>query len=264
MNFIKKVFGIGTTLTHYTIASKKIPQDFDGFKIVHLSDFHCCPKAGIISPIISEKPDIIVITGDMTDDDTPYDSFIALLRILTKLASVYTVSGNHDSQRYDFSEFLKKCRKLGALYLINESTLIKRGKAYITLHGLDDPAAKTSEIADKKIKDSLARLNRSENYEILLFHRANKLPLLADENFGLILSGHMHGGQIRLPYFGGAFAPKSCFASNDKLFFPDYSGGKYKLNATDVIVNRGMANTLPIPRLGNPTEIVGITLRALH
>lgn len=260
MNPLKKIFGIGVDLTRYTVTSKKIPASFCGFKIIHLSDFHCQPQKGILQPVFAEKPDIIVITGDMSDDNKPYKTFLALLKSLTKCAPVYMVTGNHDVLRPDAPEFIKDCRRTGAVFLRDEGMSFSHADGFVTIYGIDDPCAKVTEICDKKIMESLSRLNRTGNYEILLFHRANKLELFKDENFDLILSGHMHGGQVRLPVLGGIAAPKSCFPSGAKMLFPDYCGGRYALGKTDIIVNRGMGNPLPVPRLGNAPEVVSITL----
>lgn len=261
MELLKKICGVGMELSRYTVTSEKLPAGFDGFRIMHLSDFHCKPKKNIISCVVSEKPDIIVITGDMTDEHCEYGSFEALLRALLRHAPVYMVSGNHDCARADFGRLLKRCRAMGGVYLINESAELRRGGDSIVIHGLDDPGAKAETVADRKIAEGLGCLARQSTYEILLFHRANKLPKVLGEGFDLILSGHMHGGQLRLPYFGGVVAPKSCIASNDRLLFPDYSGGFFDCGGTDVIVNRGMGNPVPLPRVGNPTEVVCITLK---
>lgn len=261
MKRLNKLFGIGMEFNKYTVYSEKLPTEFDNFKILHMSDFHCVPKQNMLTPVLAEKPDIIVMTGDMTDDRFPFGAFIALLEALLKLSPVFLVSGNHDVARADFPELVKKCRSLGAVYLMDESKKIIRGNGHIVLHGINDPIAKTSEIANKKINASLLRLERSDAYEILLFHRANKLNLFADEGFDLILSGHMHGGQFRLPHLGGVLAPKSCFPSDDRLLFPDYSGGRFRLGSTEAVVNRGMGNPVPLPRFGNPTEIVSLTLK---
>lgn len=261
MGLLQKAAGLGMDITHYTVESKKIPASFSDFKILHLSDFHCEPKKGIITLVKQEKPDAIFMTGDMVDDRYPCGSFFKLLKSLLNAAPVYIVSGNHDSNRYDYHHILDICRNMGAVYLQNQTVKIRKREDEIILHGIDDPAARPSDKLDSKITEYLSKLERKEGYEILLFHRANKLDLLKNENFDLILSGHMHGGQIRLPRLGGIVAPKSSFGDSGRMFFPKYSGGRYIVGGSDVIVNRGMGNSLPLPRFGNPTEIVSIILK---
>ena len=261
MGRLNKIMGTGMALTDYSVVSENIPEDFDGFKIIHLSDFHCMPKKGMLNGVYEEKPDIICITGDMADDERPYGCFLKLLAELLKISPVYMVSGNHDAARADYERFVGLCRKTGAVFLRDEGVCIERGEGKIFICGIDDPALRVESMLDERIKESVDKIERKDGYEILLFHRANKLELLKKEKFDLIVSGHMHGGQIKIPRFGGVFAPKSGFAGSGRALFPEFSGGRYKLGSSDVIVNCGMGNPVPLPRFGNPTEIVSIVLR---
>ena len=260
MGFFQNVVGVGMKTTRYTISSEKLPKAFSGYKIVHLSDFHCEPKKGIVSAVKEEKPDVIFMTGDMTDDEKPYDSFLKLLEKMIKIAPVYIISGNHDVKHEDYEKLIKICRDMGAFYLIDQCVSIKKDEEEIFVYGIDDPGLRAKEKLDEKIKSSISNLERNNGFEILLFHRANKLSLFEKEEFDIIFSGHMHGGQIRLPHFGGVLAPKSSFGDNGKMIFPDFSGGRYKMVNTEVVVSCGMGNPVPLPRFGNPTEIVSVTL----
>lgn len=256
----KEILGIGIKITPYTIKSKRLPKSFSGFKIVHISDLHSEIRKDAFSTIAKLKPDIIVMTGDMTDDKRPYEPFLKLLKSLIKIAPCYIVSGNHDIKRDDREEYVQECRKAGALFLIDESSDIIVGDERIVIHGIDDPAGKTDAIVERNTDESLKKIKRIDGYEILLFHRANKLYLLENEGFNLILSGHMHGGQIRLPYLGGVLGPKSSFKSKDRSIFPKYTAGYYRVGESDAIVNCGLGNPVKLPRFGNPTEIGIITL----
>ncbi len=258
----KEIFGAGLKVTPYTIKSEKIPESFSGFKIVHLSDLHCEPKKGVLSEVARLCPDIIVMTGDMTDDEKPYGSFLKLLTSLLKIAPCFMVSGNHDVKRADYRKYVEECRSLGAVCLQDESIEISLGDDRIIIAGIEDPSGRTDRVIEEKTKESLKRLAREEDFEILLYHRANKLDLFKDEGFDLILSGHMHGGQIRIPCIGGVLGPKSSFATKDRPVFPKYSGGQYRVGESDAIVNCGLGNPVPLPRFGNPTEIVLVTLKS--
>ena len=86
------------------------------------------------------------------------------------------------------------------------------------------------------------------------------LDYFKDEKYDLILAGHMHGGQVRIPHGRGVVAPKSSWLDSTHPFFPKYVGGRYKINDTDVIVNRGLGNPVVVPRLFNRPEITVITL----
>lgn len=261
MNRLNKILGFGTVLTRYEVLSTRLPDAFDGFKILHISDFHCVGKKNVLNLVEGEGTDAVIITGDMADEKHPFEPCAKLLRDLVRLAPVYQIAGNHDVYNESYDEFYIRCRDIGTEFLRDETVEIEKSGERIFLHGIDDPKSKKHSIIDERIKISLEKLKRQEGYEILLFHRANKLDLFKNENFDLILSGHMHGGQIRLPCLGGVLSPKSGFFDSGRLLFPEYSGGQCKIGDTDAIINCGLGNPVPLPRWGNPTEIVSITLR---
>lgn len=248
-------------VSHYTVKSNKLPKEFDGFKIMHLSDFHCDTTAGLVDAVRSEHPDIICITGDMTHDTGSYEPFMRLLEEIIKIAPVYIVSGNHDVWRKDYDEMIKKCESFGAVVLQNESEIIKKDNEIITISGLEDPSSVTHSIISEKIKDGLEKLSISDGFNLLLFHRANLLDAFNDIGFDLILSGHMHGGQFRIPGIGGVVSPKTNFMQKGRIFFPKYFGGEYMLNDTKMIVSRGIGNPTILPRVFNRPEICSITLK---
>ena len=260
MVFFQDITGVGMKITKYTISSEKLPFAFSGCKIVHLSDFHCKPKKGIVSLVKAEKPDLIFMTGDMVDDEKPYDSFLKLLESVIKIAPVYVISGNHDVQHEDYKKIVNICRDMGATYLVNQCVSIKKDEDEIFIYGIDDPGVRAKEILNEKIESSISQLKRNNGFEILLFHRANKLPLFENEKFDIIFSGHMHGGQIRIPKLGGILAPSSAILSGTRMLFPKYTGGTIADDETTMVVNRGVGNTLPLPRLGNAPEVGIITL----
>lgn len=261
MGNVKNILGAGMKITPYTIVNEKIPEAFSGFRIVHLSDLHCESKKGLISEVANQNPDIIVMTGDMTDEKKQYGSFLKMLTSLLKIAPCYIISGNHDVKRTDYRVLVDKCKEIGAIFLEDESREIVLEDEKIIIHGVNDPAARCDSIIEKNVGESLKALKRYEGYEILLFHRANKLELFKDAGFDLILSGHMHGGQMRIPYFGGVLGPLSSFATKESPIFPKYSGGYYRVGESDAIVNCGLGNPVKLPRFGNPTELVLITLK---
>ena len=248
--------------THYTISSSKIPQEFDKFRIVQISDVHSATVPGLVAEIKGEAPDIIVSTGDLVHDRGSYEPAIRLIKKLTKIAPVYAVSGNHDLRRSDYGSYLKALDGSGVVSLHNQSTEIKKGNASIMLSGIEDPFSEDGARINNNNLNSFSKLNRTDNFHILLFHRANHLDILKDKGIDLILSGHMHGGQFRFPNGRGICAPKSSWGSSKKMLFPKYFGGHYKHNSTDMIVNRGIGNPMIIPRLFNRPEISVIILES--
>ena len=247
--------------SYFNISSKKIPESFSGFKIVHLSDAHSETTPGLINRIYEEKPDIIVCTGDMTDDnEKSFSPTVSLTKSLLKIAPVYMVTGNHDLARPDFSLLEGVLQKLGAKFLHNERVILKRGDDEISLSGISDSSSLTGKKISKHINSAIKTLGKSELYDILLFHRANLFEFLDGGGFDLVLSGHMHGGQMRLPVVGGVVSPKSSIMSDSKLFRPKYFAGAYSYSDMTMIVSRGLGNPMLLPRLFNPPEMVVITL----
>ncbi len=247
--------------TYYNISSPKIPKSFDNFKIVHISDYHSDPISGLVSEIETEAPDIIVMTGDMTDDKKKsYLPSLELVKKLCKIAPCYMVSGNHDTWHRDYKKFVSACRDEGALYLQNQTVEIERNNEKILISGMEDAFTKVR--LKQKIDEYIKFFSPSDNYQILLFHRANALDYIKDFGFDLILSGHLHGGHIRLPFIGGLVSPLSSAGICGKIFFPKYDAGLYTNNQTTMIVNRGTGNPVPVPRLFNRPEIGVITLNS--
>ena len=249
-------------VTHYNISSKKIPPEFDGFKILQLSDYHCDSVPGLVDEIKREQPDIIVSTGDMVHDKGSYLPGVRLCEYLADIAPVYAVTGNHDIWRSDYREFEDALADAGVKTLHDERVTIKRGSGEISLSGIDDPFSMNASTIADNIQQSLTNLGRYDGYDILLFHRANLFDQLKHRGFDLILSGHMHGGQFRLPTGQGVVSPKSSWASKSSMFFPKYVGGLYKAHNTEMIVNRGVGNPMILPRLFNRPEITVVTLHS--
>ena len=249
-------------VTHYTVNSKKIPTEFDEFRIVLFSDFHCDTTAGLADAIRNEKPDIICIPGDMTHDTLSSEPFLSLLKQIIDIAPVYIVSGNHDVWRTDYNKFVSTCKDIGAIYLQDEKVYINKGDAKIAISGIEDPFARMSSIIEKNLKNSLETVCAdSDCFNVLLFHRANLFDLLCKKGFDLILSGHMHGGHFRLPGIGGILCPKTNLIQSSGIIFPRYLAGVYESENTKMIVTRGIGNPSVVPRLFNRPELCTITLK---
>ncbi len=248
--------------THYTISSDKIPKEFDGFRIVQISDFHASAVPGLVNEIKGENPDIIVSTGDLVHDRGSYESGITLIKKLMSIANVYSVTGNHDLRRNDYDEFQKALDRTGAKTLHDESVTLTRNDAEITLSGIEDPFSEDGNTITENVAKSVDRIEKTDDFHIVLFHRANHMDLLRHNGFDLVLSGHMHGGQFRLPNGRGICAPKSSWGSGSPMLFPKYFAGHYKYGNMDMIVNRGIGNPMIIPRLFNRPEITVIILKS--
>lgn len=247
--------------THYIIESPKIPEEFDGFRIVQVSDFHASSVPGIIDEVRDEDPDIIVSTGDLVHDRGPYEPGIRLIQRLMAIAPVYTVTGNHDLRRADYKRFQRDLDKTGAMTLHDQTVILTNDGAEIVLSGIEDPFSEDGKTIEQNINASISKLSDTDLYHIVLFHRANHMDLLKNRGFDLVLSGHMHGGQIRLPNGRGICAPKSSWGSGAPMLFPKYFAGHYRYQKTDMIVNRGIGNPMIIPRIFNRPELTVVILK---
>lgn len=249
-------------VTHYEPKFKNLPEEFDGFRIVHISDLHSDTFPGLKSEIMALEPDMIVITGDMIHDNDK--SFMPTVRLIAQLAEIsplYMVSGNHDLWNTRFDEFAKSCEDAGAVLMDGKFTEISHNGGKIGLFGVKDPYGKATATIVKSLADSFSLLPEYDGFKMLLFHRANQFDRLKDKGFDLILSGHMHGGQFRIPGIGGLMPPKSSLQDSKQIIFPAYCSGTFNHNNTTMIVNRGLGNPMIIPRLYNRPEICLTVLR---
>lgn len=234
-------------ITEYEIKSERIPDSFNGFRIAQISDLHNTDNnERIINMLVAAEPDIIVITGDMIDSRfTNVERAVLFGESAAKIAPVYYVTGNHEGRAYADYEILRTgLLNVGITVLENETANVEKNGEYVTIVGLHDNRIDlTTDIGD------LLNAVRpdTENYKILLAHR----PEFFDKYSGvdLILSGHSHGGQVRLPYIGGLFAP-------GQGLFPKYDGGAYTENDKTMIVSRGLGNSLFPFRVNNNPEVV--------
>ena len=244
-------------VSRYEAASEKLPESFDGFTIVQLSDLHGA-QFGSDGTALAEKvrelePDMIALTGDFVTDEGDLDAVRQLVSELSEICPVYFVSGNHEFGSGLAQEVRQIMTDAGVKYLSNEFVSIDRGEDSIILGGVEDPLA----YADMIDPPELARrMNEADPaaFKVLLGHRNYWMEEYPDLPVDLILSGHAHGGLVRIPGVGGVIG-------TDRSLFPDYDAGEYDNGAYTLIVSRGLGNSVPVPRLFNRPEIVVVTLR---
>lgn len=256
-------FSAGTAeKTEYEIAATNLPDSFNGFKIAHISDIHSRPAKGVTEIISEVKPDITVITGDLVhDDDKSIVEVNELLLKILEISPVYMVTGNHDVWRCGREKIFNGFEALGAQLLDGMFTEIEKNGEKIALFGIGDPFSRLPQVISERVRADIQKLPEYSGYKILLFHRANLFDEIKDSGFDLILSGHMHGGQIRLPCLGGVLAPSSAILSKKRMLFPKYCFGEVHSGETTMLINRGIGNTLPFPRFGNRPEVGIVTLK---
>lgn len=245
--------------TQVTVASGALTEAFEGFKIAHVSDLHNAvfgrKNEKLLSLIRAAKPDIIAITGDLIDSrHTDIDSALAFVEAAAEIAPVYYVTGNHES-RLDFDEIEPRLIAAGARVLRNEAEDIGRGGERIRLAGIDDPSfIRTGGTAEERTAAELEQLgDGGGTFTVLLAHRPELVEVYAEYGAGLVLSGHAHGGQVRLPLLGGLYAP-------GQGLLPEYDSGLYSLGETQMVVSRGLGNSVAPLRVNNRPELVIVTL----
>ncbi|MGM9552321.1 MAG: metallophosphoesterase [Clostridia bacterium] len=239
-------------ITQYEISDKKIPESFSNFRIAQISDLHNTDNnEKIIGKLKSVKPDIIVITGDMIDArNTKVSVALDFTERAVKIAPVYYVTGNHEARRITQYNFLKEgLIDLGVSVMENTVTEIEKNGEKITLIGLHDTGFDFNTGIDYSLKSVLPD---NESYKILLAHRPEYFEKY--KGVDLVFSGHAHGGQVRLPFIGGLFAP-------GQGIFPKYDGGVYQDGDLTMVVSRGLGNSLFPFRVNNNPEIVVVTLK---
>ncbi len=245
--------------TQVTVASGALPEAFEGFKIAHVSDLHNAvfgrKNERLLSLIRAAEPDIIAITGDLIDSrHTDIDSALAFVEAAAEIAPVYYVTGNHES-RLDFDEIEPRLIAAGARVLRNEAEDIGRGGERIRLAGIDDPSfIRTGGTAEERAAAELEQLgDGGGTFTVLLAHRPELVEVYAEYGAGLVLSGHAHGGQVRLPLLGGLYAP-------GQGLLPEYDSGLFSLGETQMVVSRGLGNSVAPLRVNNRPELVIVTL----
>lgn len=239
------------TTTHYQIENASIPSSFDGMKIAQVSDLHNAQfgtaNEKLLAQLRDAQPDLIAITGDMIDSrKTNPEVAIAFAREAVKIAPTYYVPGNHESRLPDiYDTFQAELTALGVIVLENGSISLEANKQAITLIGLTDPdfGIPWPEFS-------------TGTYEVVLSHRPELLEVYDSLGFDLVLTGHAHGGQFRLPFIGGLFAPQ-------QGFLPAFASGVHTAGSTTMIVSRGLGNSLFPLRFNNRPEIVIITLESI-
>lgn len=244
-------------INHISVVDENIPSSFQSFRIAQVSDLHnkdFGPK--LIEKIAAEQPDIIVVTGDLIDSTFPnLNVAMNVIEALEGIAPVYYVTGNHEASRYDlYSELVQEMEQVGVVMMDNSKTRLEKNGETISLIGLQDPnfinSALSFEDKYERMDKELAALVTEGDYQILLSHRPEAMDSYVARNIDLALTGHAHGGQIRLPFIGALIAP-------GQGFFPKYSSGAYTEGDTTMIVSRGLGNSgIPFRFMNRPEVLI--------
>lgn len=256
------------TVTRLTVESQQLPAPFSGFRIAQVSDLHNAQfgpdNQDLLALLEAEHPDLILLTGDLVDSRrTDLEIAIAFGTRAAQIAPTYYVPGNHEARlsHQDLETLRQGLESGGVIVLENRSEPLERDGSYITLAGVYDPNFYTDYLMNDSalVMDSLLSGQdlEQQDYTVLLSHRPELLDTYAAHPVDLVFAGHAHGGQIRLPGIGGLAAP-------DQGLFPKYDAGLYTQEGTQMVVSRGLGNSIFPLRVNNRPELVLVELKASH
>ena len=248
----------------YTISSSRLPEGFDGYRIAHISDLHNAEMGKdnekLIAMLREAKPDMIAITGDLIDSrNTDVEIALRFIREAVKIAPCYYVTGNHEARVNEYDELKAGMEAAGVTVLEDAKAEIRLAGEKITLIGVNDPSFRTDYLfgdAEAVMDTKPEELHTHDGgFTVLLSHRPELFEIYAEHGMDLVLSGHAHGGQFRLPLIGGLVAP-------NQGLFPEYDAGMYTEGNTSMLVSRGVGNSILPFRINNRPEVILIELKS--
>lgn len=240
-------------LRTYTVTSPKLTAEV---RLAVVTDFHSSDNADDVAAMTAScAPDAVLMVGDMFDDDTqnrPTERTLSLMRQLSALYPCYYVSGNHEAWTGEMDALYQQTEEAGVTVLrMSSGVLTVRGQR-IALCGIPDPYEMVFSGApdtEEQLRQALEDVD-SADFTVLLAHRPELLAKYAQFPFDLVVSGHAHGGQVRIPgVLNGLYAP-------NQGWFPKLAGGAYTQDGTTLIVSRGLAVRTRLPRIFNRPEVV--------
>ena len=249
--FVIWVFWANTALQTNTVTLNEafLPEAFDGYRIAHVSDVHDAEITDkLIEMLKTAEPDIICITGDLMDcRSSDIGVAVEFAAKAAEIAPCYYVTGNHEVRLPTklYKELLHSLEECGVMVLEEEEVILSKGNAEIALagHAWGDT-------------DKVGSISDFSGYRILLSHQPEAFDDYVAAGYDLVLTGHAHGGQFRLPFLGGLYAPS-------QGIFPKYDEGVHSDGRTDMIISRGIGNsTIPL-RFNNRPELIVVVLESL-
>lgn len=246
------IFALNERLTvrYYKIQGNMIN---DNIRIAFIADLHSCyygeGQAELLRCIDEQQPDLILFGGDIVDDVLPYENAVTVLKSSAEKYPCYYVSGNHEYWSGKIDTIKQMIKEYGIIILEGQSETVTINQQLINICGVDD-----AEIGESNFMQQIANAESQTDpalFTVFMAHRPEYIDTYLQHDFNLILSGHAHGGQWRIPgILNGLLAP-------NQGFFPKYTGGIYEFSDKTFIVSRGLAReSTRIPRVYNPPELV--------
>jgi len=250
--------------TEYLLEYENLPTAFDGYRIVLLADLHGVEHGKdnerLVERIRDADPDIITIAGDLIDRYQPghpverqIEIAQTLVKQLTRIAPVFYVTGNHEWDSGMVRPLLAMLEENEVNVLRNRNQQLTSGGHSITIVGVDDPNGPADMIKPRELID-IVREQKNPEFLIVMSHRNQYLQLYSDLGIDLVLSGHAHGGMVRLPFTDGLVGPQH-------ELFPTYTSGVYTRGNTNLVVSRGLGNHFGWTRFLNNPQVIVVELR---
>ena len=263
--FLFAAFYNGLVVREYTVHTDKLNAG-ESVRIVLIADLHNHiygqGQSKLVELIRNQNPDIIALAGDIADDEAPLQGTEMLLEGIKGLAPVYYVSGNHEYWSNDIRRIKEAIRQYDVAVLENGYDTITVNSSAIIIAGVDDPEVVKDEKPGSDWEEAFfgafsGLRNEPEYYKVLLSHRPELVEIYQASAFDLVLSGHAHGGQVRIPFIlNGLYSP-------NQGWFPKYAGGMYDHGSLTHIVSRGLSFNPRLPRIFNPPEVVVIDIKGM-
>lgn len=232
------------TPRHYTVGSNKVTAPV---RLLLLTDLHSqefgAGQQQLLDAVATASPDVVLLGGDIYDDITPRAGATEFVHAVAARYPTFYVTGNHEYWSGDVPGIVSDVKSAGATVLSGECVPFSARSQTIRVCGVDDP-----EVGESVFAEQLKAVSApSEDFTVLLAHRPERIDQYRAENPDVVLAGHTHGGQFRIPYLlDGLFAP-------DQGFFPALGGGEHIVDGTPLIISRGLVRSF---RIWNPPELV--------
>lgn len=251
------------TVASHTLTLADLPAAFDGLRILHLSDLHTASfgkdQKQLLKVVDSLEADLVLITGDLIDrrrtvtEDDMRPALVLLSELAKRLPTV-RVDGNHEPKSPAGARFATLAARTGVQNVTGRGITVRRGNDALVLCGIPDIV--TVDYDEDKWKAQLRTVCApyAKQFRIALSHRPQFLSVYADEHLDLVLCGHAHGGQVRLPFVGGLYAP-------EQGILPRLTAGVHTDRATTMVISRGLGNSGFPQRFNNRPEIGLLTLK---
>ena len=252
------------TIRSYALHSQRLAAPI---RLAVLTDLHSTfyghQHKYLVRALEKQAPDVVLMSGDMADDVVPSQGISELLAAIGHTYPCFYVTGNHECRSGKVTELKAMFNQKGATVLSGQTAELNIKGQLLQIAGVDDPVC--FEAADFSAsagswEEELAACRSAlcgQAFRILLTHRPERVNIYRDSGFDLVLAGHAHGGQVRIPWLiNGLFAPH-------QGIFPRYAGGQYTLGETTLLVSRGLCKNR-LPRVFNPPELVVVDLKPGH